>query len=291
MIKNVRLYWRYLILLSACWFTLSPTLRAESLVIVDAVSLLQPQAQPTNESLLLRQLLQAYPADYSIVDVSRNRAREWVKTADNACMPWLKKTAARQQDFLFTLPYMIEAALQLVVAADSDALPLLDRLSGNNNTLSLTHLLQLKQAPLLGIELNRTYGNNIDSLVSQRYASWSIYTRTSSSNETGSMLPMLERGFIDATLEYRKVAERSAMSFRYYAIQEAEPFNLVYFACSKGERGQRVVNLLNESIKLKSQQVAYQQLVLQSIAEKNHDQALQTWLQTLKLASEVEQHK
>ncbi|MDP5138794.1 hypothetical protein ORJ04_22875, partial [Rheinheimera baltica] len=62
-----------------------------------------------------------------------------------------------------------------------------------------------------------------------------------------------------------------------------EPFNLVYFACSKGERGQRVVNLLNESIKLKSQQVAYQQLVLKSITEQNQPQALHIWLQALQL--------
>ena len=95
------------------------------------------------------------------------------------------------------------------------------------------------------------------------------------------MLPMLQRGFIDATLEYRKIALRTDPTLRFYPLFEAQPLNLVHFACSKSERGQRIVNLLNQTIAAKSQQANYQQLVLQGIAEPNRALALQTWLQAL----------
>lgn len=264
----------YIVLLSSF-----NNIKAEPVIIVDAVALLQ--APSGNEAQILHQLLAAYPAQYSITDISRNRAREWVKTAENACIPWLKKTATREQDFLFSLPYMVEDALQLVVPADSKWHSTLQTLQQHNPHISLLQILSLKPGPVIGIEINRSYGETLDQLLSQRQSSWSIYTRTTSSNETGSMLPMLQRGFIDATLEYRKVALRTDSSLRFYSLLEAEPVNLVHFACSKGERGQRVVNLLNQVILSKSQQPDYQQLVLQGIKGANQQLALQIWLKAL----------
>ncbi|MBU1309486.1 MAG: hypothetical protein KKE30_08135 [Gammaproteobacteria bacterium] len=264
----------YIVLLSSF-----NNIKAEPVIIVDAVALLQ--APTGNEAQILHQLLAAYPAQYSITDISRNRAREWVKTAENACIPWLKKTAAREQDFLFSLPYMVEDALQLVVPADSRWHSTLQTLQQHNPQISLLQILSLKPGPVIGIEINRSYGETLDRLLSQRQSSWSIYTRTTSSNETGSMLPMLQRGFIDATLEYRKVAQRTDSSLHFYSLLEAEPVNLVHFACSKGERGQQVVNLLNQVILSKSQQPDYQQLVLQGIKGANQQLALQIWLKAL----------
>lgn len=255
--------------------------KAEPVIIVDAVALLKAPTQAGNEAKILQQLLAAYPAVYTIEDISRNRAREWVKTADNACIPWLRKTAAREQGFLFSLPYMVEDALQLVLTAESNWHPALENLMQQSQQISLVHLLSLKPGPVIGVELNRSYGEKLDQLLSQRQTSWSIYTRTAASRETGSMLPMLQRGFIDATLEYRKMALRTDTTLRFYPLLEAEPVNLVYFACSKGERGQRIVNLLNQAIVAKSQQADYQQLVLQGIAAPNQPLALQLWLQAL----------
>ncbi|MBZ9613483.1 hypothetical protein [Rheinheimera maricola] len=269
-------YLRYCTLLLLCVFGLP---RAEPVIIVDAVALLQ--AQRGNETNILQQLLAAYPAAYTIEDISRNRAREWVKAANNACIPWLRKTAAREQDFLFSVPYMAEDALQLVLTAESKWHGALENVMRQNQQISLVHLLSVKPSPLIGVELNRSYGEALDQLLSHRKNSWSIYTRTTSSQQTGSMLPMLQRGFIDATLEYRKIALRTDPTLRFYPLLEAQPVNLVHFACSKGERGQRIINLLNQTIVAKSQLPDYQQLVLQGIAEQNRPLALQTWLQAL----------
>ena len=251
------------------------------MVIVDAVALTQQNSAADNESVILQKILAAYPASYRIEGISRNRARQWVKDAINACMPWLMKTAARQQDFLFTLPYMVEDSLQLVLKTESKWHPQLLQLQRPDQAMSLADLLSLKPSPVIGIELNRSYGDTLDKLLAQRQAGWSVYTRTTASGETGSMLPMLARDFIDATLEYRKVAQRTDMALAYFPLQEAEPVNLVYFACSKGDTGQRVVNLLNQVIRAKSQQADYQQLALQGVATERQQLALAYWLEII----------
>lgn len=278
----MKLWLALLMILMSC-----PRLHAEPLVVVDSVAILKTAQSGDNpEGVLLRQVLAHYPDRYQTENLSRNRAREWIKTAGNACIPWLKKTAAREQDYLFTLPYMIEDALMLVMPKNSAWHTRLLAMQGSG-LLSLSQLLQLPNGPLLGIELNRSYGEQLDQLILQHRHSRALYTRTSSSEDMGSMLPMLERGFVDGLLEYQKVAGRAGQDFSYYRLQEAEPFNLVYFACSKGPRGEAVVAGLNQAIRTVSQQPAYQALVLQGLelqgrTPSQHASALQFWLDQLK---------
>jgi uncharacterized protein (TIGR02285 family) len=259
----------------------SPRLPAAPLVIVDSVAILKDLQSGQNlEGRLLQHILDLYPDRYQTESFSRNRAREWIKTAGNACIPWLKKTAAREQDYLFTLPYMVEDALVLVLPAQSAWHPKLLTMQGAGQ-LSFGQLLQLPAGPLVGVEFNRSYGEQLDQLLVQHQHSRSLYVRTSSSEDMGSLIPMLERGFIDGLLEYQKVAERSGLTFRYYRLQEAEPMNLVHFACSKGTQGEAVVTKLNQAILQASQQPEYQQLVLQGIASEHHATALAYWLKQL----------
>jgi uncharacterized protein (TIGR02285 family) len=260
-----------------------PRSMAEPLVVVDSVAILQAAQSGNNpEGRLLQQVLAFYPDRYQTQSLSRNRAREWIKTAGNACIPWLKKTAAREQEYLFTLPYMVEDALMLVLPANSSWHPRLLAMQGGG-LLSLRQLLELPNGPLLGIELNRSYGEQLDQLLRDHRHHRSLYIRTSSSEDMGSLMPMLDRGFIDGLLEYQKVALRSGQNFHYYRLQEAEPVNLVYFACSKGQQGEAVVAGLNQAILQASQLMAYQQLVLQGIAPAQQASALQYWLGQLKI--------
>ena len=263
------------------WFC-CPRLQAEPLVIVDSVAILKAaQSGSHPEGRLLQQVLALYPDRVQIESLSRNRAREWLKTAGNACIPWLKKTAERERDYLFTLPYMVEDSLLLVLPEKSLWHPKLQVMQGSG-LLSLRQLLQLPGGPLLGIELNRSYGPQLDQLFTEYRHHQSLYVRTSSSEDMGSLMPMLERGFIDGLLEYQKVAQRHGQNFNYYRLQEAEPVNLVYFACSKGKRGEAVVAGLNQAILQASQQSEYQQLVLQAIAQSQQATALAVWQEQLR---------
>ena len=254
---------------------LSLQLAAEPMILVDAVALLPKDTAPvTTEGKTLAQILALYPSPYSTENISRNRARAWVKKANNACIPWLKKTKARQQDFLFSLPYMLEEPLQLVLLQNSPAQQKLQQLS---QPVSIKQLLSTSQSLLLGIEQNRSYGETLDQLLQQQQHNRALYLRTSSSEDVSSMVPMLQRRFVDALIEYPQIARRSGLPLVFYPIAEAEPVNLVHFACSKGEQGRRVVDTLNQIILTLSQQTAYRQLVLNHLPVPLRQQAKQIW--------------
>ena len=95
------------------------------------------------------------------------------------------------------------------------------------------------------------------------------------------MLPMLQKGFVDLMLEYPKIVERHSSGLRYWRLTEAEPFNLVHFACNRSEQGGKIVTLLNHAIRTLATQQQYQQLMLQPLAPDERQQALQYWLQAL----------
>lgn len=265
-----------------CLYLLLPLspLQAEPLQLVDTLASLQPSTgQPPVEAQILLHVLQQYPSPYTLVDISRNRAREWTKTAGNACIPWLRKTPARERDFLFTEPYMLESAITLVSVPGSRWQAQLEQLRTPDGRLSLQQLLSLSRPPLLGVEMNRSYGAVLDALLLQHQAA--LYTRNTAGEYVGSMLPMLQKGFVDLMLEYPKIAERHSRGLHYWRLTEAEPFNLVHFACSRSAQGEKIVSLLNNAIRALAAQSAYQQLILQPLAEDERQQGLQYWLQAL----------
>lgn len=254
--------------------------QAEPLQLVDTLASLKPRVdQPPIEAQIVLRILQQYPSPYTLVDISRNRAREWTKTAPNACIPWLRKTPTRERDFLFTVPYMLESAITLVSLPSSHWQAQLEQLSDPAGRLSLQQLLSLHRPPLLGVEMNRSYGEVLDPLLQQHKAA--LYTRSTAGEYVGSMLPMLQKGFVDLMLEYPKIVERHSSGLRYWRLTEAEPFNLVHFACNRSEQGGKIVTLLNHAIRTLATQQQYQQLMLQPLAPDERQQALQYWLQAL----------
>jgi len=255
-------------------------LQAEPLQLVDTLASLKPRAgEIPAEAQILQQLLSLYPSPYQLVDISRNRAREWTKTASNACIPWLRKTPERERDYLFTLPYMLESAIVLVSLPESPWQLQLEKLQDHSGRISLQQLLLLHRPPLLGVEKNRSYGAQIDPLLLQHNKQ--LYTRSAAGEFVGSMLPMLQKGFVDLMLEYPKIAARSQIELRYWALAEAEPYNAVHFACSRTTQGEKIVALLNQSIRHQAQSKDYQQLFLQGFAEADRARVLRDWQQML----------
>lgn len=255
-------------------------LHAEPMQLVDTFASLKPRADGAPaEAGILQQLLELYPSPYQQVEISRNRAREWTKTAGNACIPWLRKTADRETTYLFTLPYMLESAISLVTLQGSRWQSQLEQLQDAQGRISLQLLFNQHRPPLLGVELNRSYGNTLDALL-QRHQSL-LYTRSTAGEYVGSMLPMLQKGFVDLMLEYPKIAARSTTPLRVWPLAEAESFNLVHFACSRSPQGQKIVALLNSIIRQRAAEPAYQQLIQQQLAPAERSAGLQYWLQTL----------
>ncbi|MDZ7903981.1 MAG: hypothetical protein U5L01_16265 [Rheinheimera sp.] len=167
--------------------------RAEPLVLVDSMGLLKAPMQTHPEADMLRQILAIYPDKVQVENISRNRANEWLEKVATPVFHILKKTPEREKHFLFTAPYMAEAALQLIVPANSPWTAKLDLMQRVQPRVSLRELLHLKISPLIGIEINRSYGVEIDKILEENQKHPSLYMRTSSSESVGSLLPMLEK--------------------------------------------------------------------------------------------------
>lgn len=256
---------------------------AEEMLLLDVVSLLPTQHA---EAEILKQVLANYPGKYLVEQVNRHRARERVRTGNNVCMPWLQKTPERLREYQFSLPYMLEDSLQLVLRQHSAAHRKI--LQSTEPVVSLQQLLAT-QMLLLGIEQNRSYGAELDTILTeaQQLHNPSLYLRTTPSQDVGSLLPMLDRDFLDAIIEYPKIAKRSGLPLVYYPIKEAPAVNLVYFACSNTAVGTRIIAKLNQSIQTLAAQADYRNLVLAQLPFDSHAQALQYWQSALATDSSV----
>ncbi|SEA84733.1 transporter substrate-binding domain-containing protein [Alkalimonas amylolytica] len=247
---------------------------ADTLVIIDVVDWLSPAHQATHQASVLQKILANLTIPHQIQQITRNRARMLVREHPTACMPWLLKTPERLQDFQFSVPYMAENALQLVVR---DNTPLAQTLHQQRQAgpVRLGELLLQRRPPILGIETNRSYGQKTDQLLSELQHLPAIYTRTSSSNNPAELIPMLQRGFLDIIIEYEIVAKEHSNELAFFPFEETEAFQLSHFACSNTEDMARLLPALNQSIQMLGQDEEFQQLMLLSIPEHFKQQALQ----------------
>jgi len=241
----------------------------------------QQNAQP--ETQTLQYLLSRLPVPYEPVDLNRSRARIWTQTADNACMPWLRKTPKREQEFFFSQPYMVESAIALVTRRQSAWTETLTHLAAATGAVSLHQLITPKKSPVLSVDLARSYGDQLDSLLHTFDQKGKVMQRNAPQEQVGNHLHMLDKGFIDATLEYPKIVARSGLALQLWSVQEAEPFSLVYFACSKTSDGARSVRIINQLLSDAMQQQDYQRLALAGIPPDQQAQALKFWQQAVRV--------
>lgn len=277
---------RQIVSLVLCYLTvLSTLLRAEDkLLIVDAISLTSPKQMQSFQSKVLSAILEEYQGSYELLIVPRNRARQIVTSHTTACSPWMLKSELRELKFNFTLPYTMESSLKLVLSKESDwGKKLIDY--QNNQPISLAELLKGNKTPIIGIESERSYGSITDALLEQFKHSDSIYLRTSSSDSLAQLQPMLLHGYIDIMIEYKKIKDTGSHSLYYLDYKETEPFQLVYFACSKSEQVNTVIKKLNSAIYKLSQTPEYQSLILNHLPMIDRENAKKYWLLQLNSGS------
>lgn len=254
----------------------------QPVLLVDVVAWLEENQAPRtlHQADLLRFLLRDFPLSYVREHITRNRARVFVSANAQACMPWLLKTPERETQFLFSLPYAIEPALVLVMKKDSRWAQQLTMLQNNGTAISLKWLLTQVSSPVLGIESNRSYGLAVDALLKEQHA-FSIYTRTSSSNEPAAMLPMLMKGFVDAIIEYPSVLSQYTAEIVHFNFSETEPVQLIHFACSKTPEMRQLMPLIDNHIQHIAKDPQYLELLLKQVPENQKHNALAFWLAAL----------
>ncbi len=269
--------WRLLCCL--VWFSTVSSAQQAPILFVDAIGLLQSDANQSVEGQTFKAILSKLEGQYELTQIQRNRARSMLLNEPRACSPWLKKTAERSQKYSFSVPYMYEPGLQLVVRQNSRWLPVLQNLASIDGTIHLQTLLQHESTPLIGIESNRSYGEELDQILSQFQSK--LYIRTSSSSQPGSMLPMMERSFIDVIIEYPAIAASSKMAARHFKIYEATEFSAVHIACTKSAQGDINLQLINQAIRELANEDNYRRWVLEHVGEQTADEVIKVWSSAL----------
>lgn len=245
------------------------------ILFVDAIGLLQSDAGQSVEGQTFKAILSKLEGQYELTQIQRNRARSMLLNEPRACSPWLKKTAERSQKYIFSVPYMYEPGLRLVVQQNSRWLPVLKNLASIDGAIHLKTLLQHESTPLIGIESNRSYGEELDQILNQFQSK--LYIRTSSSSQPGSMLPMLERSFIDVTIEYPAIAASTKMATSQFTIAEATAFSGVHIACTKSAQGNVNLQLINQAIRELANDENYRRWVREHVGEQQADKVMKVW--------------
>ena len=228
---------------------------------------------------MVRQVLKYYAEPYAIESVSLNRAFAVLRKTPGSCTPVVRKSAARLQEFSFSTAFIIAPDIRLLVKTDSPWVPRLQRMQDRNGRVSLKSLMQLPLPPVLVTEDGRSYGDKLDQLLTLLRDMQSVYVRTAKTARYGDLLPMLQKDFVDATLEFTEAlpAEEKA-KFTAFRLTEAPDYTLAYFACANDAQSARVMRQLDQAIMAFRLSAEFRQMLLAPFPESERSKVWQAWL-------------
>ena len=268
------------ILLSLSWLVLWPVHAAELLLMsMSPAELYQAQHSTYLPVAMVQQVLRYYPAPYKIETVSLNRALAGMRSTGGVCVPGVRKSAARQDEFLYSEPYVIAPDVRLLLKTDSPWVNRLKTMQDKDGRVSLARLLALTHPPVLVTEDGRTYGATIDPILSAHRKSKAVYIRTSKVSRFGETLPMLTKGFVDMALEYSvAIAPQELSQLQTFKLLEADPFALAFFACKRDAETAEILQLLDRAILTFRNKPEFQSMLLEPFPPAERAEAWQAWL-------------
>jgi uncharacterized protein (TIGR02285 family) len=229
---------------------------------------------------MVRQVLHYYPEPFLIETVSLNRAFAQLRKTPGTCTPVVRKSAARLQVYAFSQAFIIAPAIRLLVKTDSPWVPRLRRMADASGRVSLERLLKLPYPPVFVTEDGRSYGDAVDQLLAVQRAVDSIYVRTAKASKYGDLLPMLDKDFVDMTLEFTvALPEEERAKFTAFRLTETPDYSLAYFACGRDEQSVRVLGLLNRAITQFRQSPEFRTMLTAPFPAAEREEVWQAWLQ------------
>lgn len=234
-------------------------------------------APVTTESLelkLMRLILTQSPelrAHFS--QVNHTKASELTRTLPDSCMASILKNPQRAAEFIFSRPLSAIEGLKLYLPNDSKLnAKLQPKIKLWGGEARLRELLLTEPDFVVGLDLERSYGAELDLLFKEKAVRRSLYFKQSGA-QIAQLWPMLQQHRVSAVLEYPfMLATTDANALKGYQVAEAEPLQLAYFACNKSETGQAIINKLNQSIEALAGTQIYLDLHLKTVpAERQQD--------------------
>lgn len=210
--------------------------------------------------------------------VNFTKASELTRTQTDSCMASILKNPKRQAEFIFSRPLSAIEGLKLYLPKDSKLhTKLQSKLKLWGGQVRLRELLLTEADFIVGLDLERSYGAELDLLLKEKAVRRNLYFKQSGA-QIAQLWPMLQQGRVSAVLEYPfMLATTDATSLQGYKVAEAEPLQLAYFACNKSDRGQAIINTLNQSIDTLAGTQAYLDLHLETVPAERQREFIQNY--------------
>ena len=240
------------------------------------------KAPVTTESLELKltRLILAQSSELTphFHQVNFTKASELTRTQTDSCMASILKNPKRQAEFIFSRPLSAIEGLKLYLPKDSKLhTKLQSKLKLWGGQVRLRELLLTEADFIVGLDLERSYGAELDLLLKEKAVRRNLYFKQSGA-QIAQLWPMLQQGRVSAVLEYPfMLATTDATSLQGYKVAEAEPLQLAYFACNKSDRGQAIINTLNQSIDTLAGTQAYLDLHLETVPAERQREFIQNY--------------
>ncbi len=210
--------------------------------------------------------------------VNFTKASELTRTQTDSCMASILKNPKRQAEFIFSRPLSAIEGLKLYLPKDSKLhTKLQSKLKLWGGQVRLRELLLTEADFVVGLDLERSYGADLDLLLKEKAVRRNLYFKQSGA-QIAQLWPMLQQHRVSAVLEYPfMLATTDATSLQGYKVAEADPLQLAYFACNKSDRGQAIIDTLNQSIDALAGTQVYLDLHLETVPAERQREFIQNY--------------
>lgn len=238
------------------------------------------QKPAANESLELSLMRLIFAHNKTLqphfAQVNHTKASELTRQLPDSCMAAILKNPKRAEEFLFSKPFSAIEGLKLYLPKSSRwSHKIQQKQKQGAGKVSVRELLLTEAEFMLGLDSERSYGTELDLLFKEKVLSRSLYFKQSGA-KIAELWPMLQQQRVSAVLEFPfMLATTDAQALQGYPIAEAESLQLAYFACNKSERGQRIIDQLNQSIVDLAQTQLYLDLHLKTVPTELQSEFIQ----------------
>jgi uncharacterized protein (TIGR02285 family) len=238
------------------------------------------EAEPVSFQAL-RLLLQTDSLSPRFIQVSHQRAEKLTKNDSSGCLSGVLDLPERRQRYSFSLPFTAVQGMRLYFNRQNPHAERILALANQQQTVSLSSILQQNRALLIGVDKDRSYGETLDTLLSEPDKKRNVVFRHSGA-QIGELWRMLEEGRVDVVLEYPfLMADKIAPSTISLALSEVPAIEMAYIACHKGRSGQAIIQRLNQAIKTHRFSQAYLDVHLSVVPAELQADYLQQYRQAM----------
>lgn len=210
--------------------------------------------------------------------VNFTKASDLTRIQSDSCMASILKNPQREAEFIFSRPLSAIEGLKLYVPKESKLhARVQSKLKLWDGKVRLRELLLTEPDFVVGLDQERSYGADLDLLLKEKAVRRSLYFKQSGA-QIAQLWPMLQQHRVSAVLEYPfMLATTDATLLQGYSVAEAEPLQLAYFACNKSDRGQAIIDILNQSIEALAGTQAYLDLHLEAVPTERQQEFIQNY--------------